>query len=339
MAQDHDDAAYKGILLSNRPESVAIHKTNQKDILPYSQDMKIPFIPSGSWQHTPLGLPPPRDVFYNINAKSEKSSLTANHKYKEYLKELETNHKLLKINQMEEELKLEEKQSKFKETQAILRKLLRESNSNKKEIEELLDTNGKSLKDLYDSNNRRKKKEAPKWALTEKKLEEEGEKEVDELIEFANNLDFEEYVQDDEIRDALQIIQTRVEELKEETAEDKKQIQEQGNTDASTKQNSEEKEMVHKKPFILRPTMEKTNSSTSIPAPPPMDSIVKQIIKNSPTISKVHSSQSVTHLVEQVKQQNEPIVSIVDQPRILLQLRKDKTNVQNLPYLYRCPSI
>lgn len=44
--------------------------------------------------------------------------------------------------------------------------------------------------------------------------EEEKEKEVDELIEFAFDLDYEKYMEDYEVRQAIEIIKDRVDEIK-----------------------------------------------------------------------------------------------------------------------------
>jgi hypothetical protein len=50
--------------------------------------------------------------------------------------------------------------------------------------------------------------------LTEKDVEEAKEKEIDELLEFAYELDYEKYMDDFEVRQALAIIKDRVLEIK-----------------------------------------------------------------------------------------------------------------------------
>ena len=45
--------------------------------------------------------------------------------------------------------------------------------------------------------------------------EEEKEKEIDNLIEFAYDLDYEKYLEDYEVRQALSLIKDRVKEIKE----------------------------------------------------------------------------------------------------------------------------
>jgi hypothetical protein len=59
-----------------------------------------------------------------------------------------------------------------------------------------------------------KNKSRPAWALTEKDVEEQKEKEIDDLLEFAYELDYEKFMDDFEVRQALAIIKDRVNEIK-----------------------------------------------------------------------------------------------------------------------------
>ena len=58
-----------------------------------------------------------------------------------------------------------------------------------------------------------KKSVKPAWAMTEKALEDAKEAEIDNLLEFAYELDYEKYMEDFEIREALAVIQNRVTEI------------------------------------------------------------------------------------------------------------------------------
>lgn len=58
----------------------------------------------------------------------------------------------------------------------------------------------KSQKSKKSSAKTNKSKSKPAWALTEKQEEEEREKEIDDLIEFAYDLDYEKYMEDYEVR-------------------------------------------------------------------------------------------------------------------------------------------
>lgn len=51
----------------------------------------------------------------------------------------------------------------------------------------------------------------PKWCLTKQEAEEMGDKEVDELINFAKTLDYQKYLKNIEIREALYLIKNKVE--------------------------------------------------------------------------------------------------------------------------------
>lgn len=42
-------------------------------------------------------------------------------------------------------------------------------------------------------------KKKPKWAYSEKQLEEDEDKEVDELLQFTSSLDYEKYINDLEV--------------------------------------------------------------------------------------------------------------------------------------------
>ena len=54
----------------------------------------------------------------------------------------------------------------------------------------------------------------PAWALTEKQAEELKEQEVDNLLEFAYQLDYEKFIEDFEVRQAISVLKERVQELK-----------------------------------------------------------------------------------------------------------------------------
>lgn len=62
--------------------------------------------------------------------------------------------------------------------------------------------------------NKKNLKQKPAWAKTENQLEDEKEKEIDDLLEFAYELDYEKFMDDFEVRQALAIIKDRVQEIK-----------------------------------------------------------------------------------------------------------------------------
>jgi len=58
-----------------------------------------------------------------------------------------------------------------------------------------------------------KRAQKPAWAQTEKQAVENKEAEIDELLEFAYELDYEKYMDDYEVRQAIAIIKDRVTEV------------------------------------------------------------------------------------------------------------------------------
>lgn len=50
--------------------------------------------------------------------------------------------------------------------------------------------------------------------MTEKQQEEEKEKEIDDLLEFAYDLDYDKFMEDFEVRQAFEVIRDRVQEIK-----------------------------------------------------------------------------------------------------------------------------
>lgn len=59
-----------------------------------------------------------------------------------------------------------------------------------------------------------KSKGKPAWAMTEKQQEEEKEQEIDDLLEFAYDLDYDKFMEDFEVRQAFEVIRDRVQEIK-----------------------------------------------------------------------------------------------------------------------------
>lgn len=86
-----------------------------------------------------------------------------------------------------------------------------------------------------------KKGGKPAWAQTEKQLEEAKEAEIDELLEFAYELDYEKYMDDYEVRQALAIIKDRVNEVTKEQDWKEKMADEWNQADAAEQALSSEK--------------------------------------------------------------------------------------------------
>ena len=81
------------------------------------------------------------------------------------------------------------------------------------------------------------------WAKTEKMVEEEKEQEIDNLINFAYELDYEKYINDLEFKNALNILKERVDKIKEdENWRDKYNENKNQNENEKEKEKSPEQE-------------------------------------------------------------------------------------------------
>lgn len=79
-------------------------------------------------------------------------------------------------------------------------------------------------------------KQKPAWARTEKQQEQDKEEEIDDLLEFAYDLDYEKYLEDYEVRQALALIKDRVKEITQEVDWKQKMADEWNQTVADDKQ-------------------------------------------------------------------------------------------------------
>lgn len=69
------------------------------------------------------------------------------------------------------------------------------------------------LLSLYPSLRHPRSLKKPAWAVTEKQTEDAKEAEIDDLLEFAYELDYEKFMEDEEVRIALGAIKSRVDKM------------------------------------------------------------------------------------------------------------------------------
>ena len=183
---------YKGVMLCNRPNDPA-----EKP----QRDGPAPFISRVTVKEQ-LGLNPANKP--GLKPEKPKKTLEILNRHKLWLKQLQKQ-KEENVAKAQESLKAqEEKVEKMK------KKYKPKANVEQKS-ERLTEKNLKTLE-------KESKKDKPKWALTkeeaEVKEEQEEEKEVDELLQFVSDLDYDEFINDLEVRQAMEIVKERVEEIK-----------------------------------------------------------------------------------------------------------------------------
>ncbi len=231
---------YKGVMLCNRPTEVNG---------PKKADRTGPNVPFNSRviHDEPVGWNPtkklvPRDV----KRKKKIDPNNALLKHKRFLKSLEEQKQRERDERIISEFEKEEKVNKFKDQAEKQRQKIKDLKTNggdavgneengsparsgpedddhekeqpyvpAKLTKENLDKQSEAASKKAASKPASKASKAkPAWALTEKDVEEQKEKEIDELLEFAYELDYEKYMDDFEVRQALAIIKDRVQEIK-----------------------------------------------------------------------------------------------------------------------------
>lgn len=203
---------YKGVMLCNRPN-------DPKNGL--NKDGPTPFV-SRVTPHDQIGLNPTSKLPAHSGKKGK--SLEVLKKHKQWLRDLQ--------KKKEEEEKLARDQTAAEEEKKL--KIKNKAEKKRKQLEdgevisigESVDAASKgdisvrtgkltekNLKN-HEKRTREEKKRKPKWALTEEQVEVEEDKEVDDLLNFVADLDYENFINDLDVRQALEIVKERVEDLK-----------------------------------------------------------------------------------------------------------------------------
>lgn len=216
----------------------------------------------------------------------------------------------------------------------------------------------------------------PAWALTEKQAEELEEQEVDNLLEFAYQLDYERYIEDFEVRQALAVIKERVQELKKdenwkekfvakwnqeqvEAAEESK-VQENEEEKAEAKEEKAEVKSVKSKSVRSQAKsvksvadtikeIEKKERAEWDRSVKPVEGIsveekaarqiAEQVLESAPYLKGVHSKASMQQILLR-----EARTQLAKRPEPLIVTVKDggkcrEVDPSNLPYLHRNEAI
>jgi hypothetical protein len=142
-------------------------------------------------------------------------------KHRAFLKMLETRKIADREDQMLAEKLGDLKTANFKQRAADQREKINQLKGTDELIEEaqaVVDEQPEPVKSEKAPSEKPKAKKAakPAWATTEKQQEDFKEAEIDDLLEFAYELDYEKYMEDFEVRQALAVIKERVVKIKEE---------------------------------------------------------------------------------------------------------------------------
>jgi len=226
---------------------------------------------------------------------------------------------------------------------------------------------------------KKEEKEKPKWAYTEKQLEDEEEEDVDTLLEFTNNLDYDKYIDDLEVKHMIAALKKRINDIrsKEEESwknniveewnkeEEKKAVQPSkvdlsydGRSDTrsvASEAKSAASERTHQSIQELKAKIESnekkdwdTLSTTTKKKQATLEErIVKhvadEIIRNNTQFKHFHSNASVRKILEREALKHLEDMKGINPPEIATNkeyfTRKDVKDPNNLPYLHRNPAI
>jgi len=235
---------YKGVMLCNRPfagvQAAAAAATNSSSAKSRSAAFKAG-IPDGRGT---LGLNPTKKLLPHAKPKKR---ITAVGRHKKWLQDLQEQKRVLEDEILDEEETKELRRKAFSERERQKRQLVNKGNTNDTmnaggSAEGKTgdgDTNGKDetkdwdepeeLDRLISQKQEVKvtKRNKPAWAYTEaSKMQEDEEmedEELQELLDFTNNLNFEEFIEDVEVKQALEQLRQRVENLTPRDGEDQKE--------------------------------------------------------------------------------------------------------------------
>ncbi|OMJ72730.1 hypothetical protein SteCoe_28763 [Stentor coeruleus] len=223
-----------------------------------------------------------------------------------------------------------------------------------KKLEKLTE---KNLKKLDTESKESKHKEKPKWAMTKEEVEFHEEKEVDNLLEYIQSLDYDSFIDDLEIRQALEIVKERVEEIKKDK-EWKQNIASKYNIpdDKDNDYNNEiqsKNSKVSMNSFVskARSQIEKylegnkkneaewdrstRNDKVSITDEEKIAKLVAdQVLANYPNLKSIHSNASVRKMLEK-EAKNQligPVITTIKEDRA-------KLDASNPPHLHRNPAV
>lgn len=184
---------YKGVMLCNRPNDPA-EKIQREGPAPFISRVTV---------KEQLGINPSNKPI--LKPQIPKRSLEILKRHKLWLSQLQKQ-KEEQVAKEQENLKVQEEKLKKmkKKYKPKTQKTAKKSEKADSKSEKLTEKNLKVLET----------ETKPKWALTQEEAEKEEEKEADDLLQFVQDLNYDAFIDDLEVRQALEIVKERIEEIK-----------------------------------------------------------------------------------------------------------------------------
>jgi len=206
---------YKGVMLCNRPFGGVASSKKEPSSNPMGKiggNFRAGKVPDE------IGLKPLRDFPKPMRFRKE----TALTKHKKWLVELQQTKDELEAKYLAQMERKAAQKAKFRANEEKLRheaRAIRQANYEraKEEVEKEKDTKG-------GKKSKKNKTKAPKWKFSKESAEgvenEEREAEEEELLQFAENLNFDEYIHDIEVKTMIEAVQKRIQELEKSKEQD-----------------------------------------------------------------------------------------------------------------------
>lgn len=341
--------SFKGVMLCNRPTQ--IQGSLQAKTGGDSTAQKPSFVSTVSPAEQ-IGLNPIPKEYPDQPLQDEEQDVTFRHK--KWLEEFQNRRDEMTELLEDEVVQQEDARKKFQEKEAAKRAAIRavkKKTDDPEAIERAFSgtATAEDLKDVEEAkeqepeektsnNNIKVKSSKPKWAMTEEEAEDADDAELDELLDFANNLDYDSYIDDLDVKEALKFIHKRVQQLE----AGMPPIAEEGLSEEEMENRRVQwEEDKRKAREVLERTRQKWLDEGNEPlALGDMDDLMSESgsvssrdVLGGGNLKQVHSAQSVENLMKNLAV--EPPVITVSKPFKLA----SGVDPSNLPYLHRNPAV
>lgn len=336
---------YKGVMLCDRP--AVDHRGPRPS--PFNSAVVPP---------EQLGLNPTKKINPYAMVQKEKNKESVLYKHKEWLKMLQKVKRQEKVDEEQQDQDAAERKKRFMEYSKQLREAIRsgvpsqetqdtqepvnngqetyesyektadegEYNNEKIDNSDDMDVPPLDLKSTVDVNK-------PAWAYTEddaaEREELKEEQDMETLLDFVQDLDFENYIDDLEVRQALELMKSRVTTIK----SDRSHTQQKDGTEGETRQPiSLPKVKEGQQSTEEREDWNTKTGDEELKRPYTRESLMEaeHILQKSKDLQKIHSKASLGAKLEALKEED-----VVNRE----ETREKKIDVSNLPYLHRHPAV
>lgn len=346
---------YKGVMLCNRPDACASTRMGPP---PFKPTVAETF-------NQPLGLNP---VNQGVPFEAEPAATSIIIKrHGEWLKRLQEDMKRSKLEAIDKRAQEAAKVESFKKMAARQREGVRKLMEQRKQMTQ--EEFRGNLAEAVEAPDLSKVPvmEKPLWAMSQDEKQEFDLHEADALIDFADELDFDQYIHDLEFREALETLQARANKIDEEQKAFKSELVKALNEEENESRPDDTGCATSVKQSRANPQESDWDASTTVgekrEEDPELRSQAEKVLATNSEIRSVHSKDSVKKIIENQKQQKElkkaqametplssPLAAGIlklaetaspPNPTIISHESKKKTepDPSMLPYLYRSPAI